>query len=69
MRFSATTGEYYTWFRGSDAFLDQAERQIAVAADTPIRWIFAETKAAAATQRAFDEAGITMIEIVVVPET
>lgn len=39
-------GQWKTWFRGDQALLDQAGRQVAAAGNTPIQWTFAEKASA-----------------------
>jgi hypothetical protein len=56
-------GAFADWFDGATGLLDQAQRQLAAANGTAIRWSFAEEAAANATRRLFSEAGITGIDI------
>lgn len=53
-----------TWSGAMDGLVAQAERQLAVAGSTPIRWIFAEEAAAAATRATFADLGLD-IEVAV----
>ncbi len=39
-------GQWRTWFRGDQALLDQAARQVAAAGSAPIQWTFAEKTSA-----------------------
>jgi RHS repeat-associated protein len=58
-------GQFVQWFRGKEGLVDEARRQLQAAGGTPIEWRVAEPEAAAAIQKAFGEAGITGINIVV----
>jgi RHS repeat-associated protein len=60
-------GRFQPWYRGAQALVDQAERQVVAAQGTAVRWHFAEESAANATRTLFRDAGITGIEIVVTP--
>jgi len=60
-------GVFRDWWRGADEFVRRAHSQFRAAGPTPIRWLFAEDLAAAATRALFGDAGITWIEIVVEP--
>jgi RHS repeat-associated protein len=61
------SGEFLAWFRGRDALVDQARRQIAAARGTPITWHVAEEEAATAIRTLFRGNGITGINIVHTP--
>jgi hypothetical protein len=37
-------GDFYSWFKGKDSLLDQAERQIRGAEGTAIEWNFSSEK-------------------------
>ncbi|MDY7233163.1 restriction endonuclease fold toxin 5 domain-containing protein [Hyalangium rubrum] len=65
-RFIDDTLEPKSFFKGADKLLEQAERQIMTARGTPIRWIVAEEKFAAALRKLFGRAGLK-IQVVHVP--
>jgi hypothetical protein len=56
-------GTFQRWFRGADALVSQAQRQIAAARGVPIQWHFAEEAAANATRALFGREGISGIQI------
>ncbi|KFE70561.1 hypothetical protein DB31_5603 [Hyalangium minutum] len=56
-------------FKGRDRLLKQAERQMRVADETPIRWIVAEEKLAGALRKLFKANGFEDIEVVHLPPT
>jgi len=56
-------GTFQDWFRGRNALVRQARRQLEAANGTPIQWHFAEESAANATRALFSKRGITGIEI------
>ena len=60
-------GVFRDFFRGKKALLKQAESQLMVSQKVPIRWHFAEERAAEATRRLFESEGVIGIEIVVTP--
>jgi hypothetical protein len=60
-------GKFQPWFKGKQALLDQAERQIAAANGTPITWHAAEAEAATAIQNLLRGEGITAITVVHTP--
>lgn len=66
-QFVDESGEWKPFFKGADALVDQARRQLDAAGDTPVEWVFAEERAADAMERSLDAAGISEIEIVHVP--
>jgi hypothetical protein len=66
-KFVDSSGRFQPWFDGADDFVNQAERQIRAAGGNPIEWHFAESEAAAATQRLFSREGINEINVVVTP--
>jgi hypothetical protein len=43
------TGEFQTWFKGADALVDQANRQVGAADGAPIEWNFSSQKSLNAT--------------------
>lgn len=61
------TGQFQTWWKGSDAIASQARRQLDAAKGSPVQWIVAEPQAAAAFQELFNANGISGIIIKVVP--
>lgn len=65
-RFFMDNLEPKSWFRGAKKLVRQARRQLEVANGTPIRWIVAESKTAAAFQKLLESAGVKGIEIIVV---
>jgi hypothetical protein len=60
-------GEFRDWFDGADALVNQANRQLAAAGDTPIQWSVAEADAVTAINNLFAESGIAGIDVVHVP--
>jgi RHS repeat-associated protein len=60
-------GEFVDWFRGGDALVEQAQRQVQAAGGTPIQWHFAESAAAGAAQKLLKEAGVSGIAIYITP--
>ncbi len=60
-------GAFQPWFRGADALVSQAQRQIAAADGAPIQWHFAEEIAANATRALFNREGITGIQVLFTP--
>lgn len=46
-----STGQWKNWFRGDDALLEQAGRQVTVSNGTPIQWSFAEKSTADLVRR------------------
>jgi hypothetical protein len=60
-------GSFQPWFRGADALVDQARRQVAAAGGAPIQWHFAEEAAANATRSLFTERGVTGIQVLFTP--
>ncbi|MDV8022205.1 Tox-REase-5 domain-containing protein [Rhodococcus sp. IEGM 1330] len=57
-------GNWKPYFTGDKAMVDQAERQLSAAGDTPIEWRVADERAANAIRSTLREAGIRGIEIV-----
>jgi RHS repeat-associated protein len=57
------SGEFYGWFKGKDALLDQARRQLDATEGSPIEWNFSSQKSLDATQKLFNEAGIEGINL------
>jgi filamentous hemagglutinin len=60
-------GQFQPWFKGKQALLDQAERQIAAANGAPITWHVAEAEAATAIQNLLRSKGIQNITVVHTP--
>lgn len=60
-------GTFQPWFRGADALVSQARRQVTAAGGAPIQWHFAEEAAANATRALFSERGITGIQVLFTP--
>lgn len=61
---SKATGEFYDWFKGKDALVNEARRQIAASEGARIQWYFAEQKALEATKILFEENNIKGIELI-----
>jgi hypothetical protein len=62
-----SNGEFMPWFNGQAEFINQAQRQLAVAAGTPVQWVFAEPQTAAAVSNLLRNNNIVGIDIVVRP--
>jgi hypothetical protein len=60
-------GRFVPWFRGADALASQAQRQLAAAGGTPIRWAVTEPEAATAIRGLFRSRGISGINVTHVP--
>ena len=60
-------GAFQPWFRGADALVSQAQRQVAAAGGARIQWHFAEEAAANATRSLFNREGITGIQVLFTP--
>lgn len=60
-------GQFRPWYRGADALVDQARRQLAVANGAPITWHVAEAEAATAMQNLLRQNNITGITVVHTP--
>ncbi len=60
-------GEFRDFFHGKETLVEQAERQIAAAAGTKIRWSVAEKSAADAMRRFLRENDVTGIDVVWTP--
>jgi hypothetical protein len=56
-----------TWFRGSNALVNQAERQISVAGGCPIEWHFAEKESLMAVEKLFADNSIEGIKLIYTP--
>lgn len=61
------TGQFQTWWKGSDGIVSQARRKLDASKGSPVQWIIAEPRAAAAFQELFKANGISGIIIKVVP--
>jgi len=57
------TGQFYSWFKGQKALLDQARRQLSSAGGSNIEWDFSSQKSLDATQRLFKENNIQGIDL------
>ncbi|OPX44391.1 transglutaminase-like superfamily protein [Ruminiclostridium hungatei] len=62
------TGRFYDWFKGKDALVNEATRQIAASEGAPVKWYFAEKGALDATRILFAERGIEGIELIFQPK-
>ncbi len=60
-------GEFKPWFQGADELTTQAQRQVAAAGGSPVRWSVAEADAVTAINRLFADQGISGIQVVHVP--
>jgi hypothetical protein len=60
-------GAWKPWFSGDQSLIAQAQRQISVAAGTPIHWVFAEPESAALVEQMLQSRGIAGIDCIVVP--
>lgn len=60
-------GEWKPFFEGQEELVNQAQRQLDAAGDTPVEWRVAEERAAEAIDRLLDGAGLGDIEVVHVP--
>lgn len=60
-------GEFQPWYRGADALVGQAQRQLGAAGGSPITWSFAESDAAAAARNLFSDRGISGINVAWAP--
>jgi len=63
----ASSGSFKPWYRGADQLVQQAERQLLVAGDTPITWHVAEGRAATAIENLLAENGIGGIVVTWTP--
>jgi RHS repeat-associated protein len=55
-------GEFYSWFKGKDSLLDQAQRQIDAADGASIEWNFSSQKSLDATKKLLNDNGIEGID-------
>lgn len=60
-------GQFQPWFSGADGLVSQAQRQLAAAGGTPIKWSVAEGPAASAINNLFVSRGISGINVMHVP--
>ena len=60
-------GSFRSWFRGADGMLQQAERQLKAAMDTPIEWHFAKRDVADAVRAMLRESELGDIKVVFTP--
>jgi hypothetical protein len=63
----ASSGSFKPWYRGADQLVQQAERQLLAAGDTPITWHVAEGRAASAIEDLLAENGIGGIVVTWTP--
>ncbi|MDA8064029.1 MAG: Tox-REase-5 domain-containing protein, partial [Thermaerobacter sp.] len=49
-------GEFYDWFKGAEALVEQAKRQVAASNGLPIRWYFSNQASLNATRALLDDA-------------
>ena len=66
--FVSKTGDFYSWFKGKDALLDQARRQLKAANGAAIEWNFSSQKSLDATQKLFKENNISGIDLKYKPQ-
>ncbi|WP_028463408.1 hypothetical protein [Nocardia sp. 348MFTsu5.1] len=52
---------------GTDIMIAAAKAQTGAAGNSPVRWVFAESDAAAATVKTLEDAGVSGVEVVTVP--
>jgi filamentous hemagglutinin len=62
-----SAGAFRPWFRGQQALVNQARRQIAAAGGARVEWHFAEKAAAEAVKRLFESKGISGVDIIHTP--
>ena len=55
-------GEFYSWFKGRDSLIDQAQRQIVAADGFSVEWNFSSKKTLDATKKLFDQNGVDGIK-------
>src|SRR5687768_8950801 len=60
-------GQFVSWFKGADALVGQAQRQVAAAGGAAIQWHVAEQSAAQAMRKLLEENRIRGIEVVYTP--
>ena len=65
--FVGPSGRFYRWFAGTEALVDQAQRQIAAAGGRPIEWHVADSEAASAMKRLLQERGKGAITVINTP--
>jgi len=66
-QFVDSNGDFKPWYRGAGELVDQAERQLSVAGDTPIEWHVAEEPAADAMRSLLQREGFGQIDVVFDP--
>ncbi len=66
--FVGKNGEFYSWFKGRQSLLDQAERQIKAANGASIEWNFSSQKSLDATRKLFIDNNITEITLKYTPQ-
>lgn len=62
-----STGKFYSWFKGQDSLINQANRQIIAANGTKIRWYFNDSISMNAVKNLLKGTNITNIEFVLKP--
>ena len=65
--FVGKDGQFQSWFKGQDALVDQAQRQVGAADGATIEWNFSSQKTLDATQALFKENNITGINLKYTP--
>lgn len=60
-------GQFVSWFKGADALVGQAQRQVAAAGGRAIQWHVAEQSAVQAMRTLLQESRIRGIEVVYTP--
>jgi len=62
------TGEFHSWFKGSQGLVDQARRQLKAAGGNSIQWHFENKSVRDATERLFKKEGISGIDLKYTPK-
>lgn len=58
------TGQFHSWFRGGQGFIDQANRQLQAAGRVPIDWFFSDKASMNAVMKLFESANIRGINFI-----
>ena len=61
---NSKTGQFQSWFKGSQGLVDQATRQLEAAGGANVQWVFEKESVMKATQTLFKENGIKGIDLV-----
>ena len=61
------TGNFYSWFKGADSLINQANRQLEAANGNPIHWYFSDKISMEATIKLFEKNEITGIVCIYMP--